>query len=78
MNAADIAAKLVTLQKEREELKAGFDAKMNELTRARDVLLASFNHANGSIDGREALLKEMLKPQPAEKEGDETAEAAEK
>ncbi|MDP2317483.1 MAG: hypothetical protein Q8P41_31655 [Pseudomonadota bacterium] len=60
MTQVEIAAKLVALQKEREELKARFDAGMNEVTRNREILFATFNHGNGSIDGQEKLLKEMM------------------
>lgn len=50
MSPADIAAKLATLAKEREQL------------------LVNFNFQLGVLAGREAELKEMLKPQGKEPE----------
>jgi len=68
MTATDIAAKLTSLEKEREELRASFEKQMGELSRSREVLVQSFNFQLGALAGREAMLKEMLSPHPVPQE----------
>lgn len=68
MTATEIAAKLTSLEKEREALRSAFEEKMGALTKQREVLVQSFNFQLGAIAGREAMLKEMLSPHPVPQE----------
>jgi hypothetical protein len=68
MTPVDIAAKLGTIEKERTELKARFEAhmasiegRMNELGREREIAIQTLNHSTGMLDGQKTLLEEMMK-----------------